>query len=137
MIVWQAHAKGNSLLRSKMSEYESKDEASIARLKEADLSHNDSDDGFNLFFTVLVTETETNEIDYEFNEAVTEMEGKKSFECEKCGKICKSKGGLTRHTNSKHFDLTSEVTHNSNFDKDTIDGFVEAIKARIIGLRFI
>ena len=81
-----------------------------------------------------MTETETNEIDNEFNEAVTEIEGKKSFECEKCGKICKSKGGLTRHTNSKHFDLTSaaEVTHKSNLDKDTIDGFIEAIKARII-----
>ena len=115
-----------------MSEYESEDEASIGRLEEADLSHDDSDDGFNLFFSVLVTETETNEIDDEFNEAVTETEGKKSFECEKCGKICKSKGGLTRHTNSKHFDLTSEVTHKCNLDKDTIDGFVEAIKARII-----
>ena len=64
---------------------------------------------------------------------MTEIEGKKSFECEKCGKICKSKGGLTRHTNSKHFNLTSEVAHKSNLDKDTIDGFVEAIKARIIG----
>lgn len=29
-------------------------------------------------------------------------------------------------------DLTSEVTHRSNLDKDTVDGFVEAIKARII-----
>ena len=46
-----------------MSEYESEDEASIGRLEEADLSHDDSDDGFNLFFSVLVTETETNEID--------------------------------------------------------------------------
>ena len=27
---------------------------------------------------------------------------------------------------------TAEVTHKSNLDKDTIDGFVEAIKARII-----
>lgn len=83
-----------------MSEYESEDEASIARLKEANLSDDDFYDGFNLFFSVLVTETETSEIDDEFNEAVTEIDGKKSFECEKCGKICKSKGGLTRHTYS-------------------------------------
>jgi uncharacterized C2H2 Zn-finger protein len=27
---------------------------------------------------------------------------KKAFECEKCGKIYKSRGGLARHTNSKY-----------------------------------
>lgn len=52
-------------------EYESEDEA-----EEADLSDDDSDNGFNLLFGVLVTETETNEIDDEFNEALTEIEGK-------------------------------------------------------------
>ena len=56
MIVWQACAKENSLLQSKMSEYVSENEASIARLEEADLSQDDSDNGFNLFFSVLVTE---------------------------------------------------------------------------------
>ena len=114
-----------------MSEYESEDEASIGRLEGVDLSDDDSDDSFNLLFSVSVTEIETNEIDNEFNEAVTEIEGKKSFECEKCGKICKSKGGLTKHTNSKHAEpKTADET--CNLDKDTVDGFVEAIKARII-----
>jgi hypothetical protein len=32
-----------------------------------------------------VAETETNETDNEFNEAVNEIEGKTAFECEKCG----------------------------------------------------
>ena len=113
-----------------MSEYENKNEASIGRLEEVDSSDDDSDDSFNLLFSVLVAETETNEIENEFNEAVMEIEGTKSFECEICGKICKSKGGLTKHTNSKHAD--PDVTHKNNLDKDTVDGFVEAIKARII-----
>ena len=64
---------------------------------------------------------------------MTEIESKKSFDCEKCGKICKSKGGLTRHMNSKHVESESaEATHNSCLDKDTVDGFVEAIKVRIM-----
>ena len=32
------------------------------------------------------------------------MEGKKQFPCEYCEKVCKSKGGLTRHSRSKHPD---------------------------------
>ncbi len=87
-----------------MSEYENKKEASIGRLEEVNSSDDDSDDSFNLLFSVLVAETETNEIENQFNEAVMKIEGTKSFECEKCGKICKSKGGLTKHTNSKHAD---------------------------------
>ena len=59
-----------------MSEYESEDEASIGRLEAVDLSDDDSDDSFNLRFSVSVTEIETNEIYNEFNEAVTEIEGK-------------------------------------------------------------
>ncbi len=106
-----------------MSEYENKNEASIGRLEEVDSPDDDSDDSFNLLFSVLVAETGTNEIENEFNEAVMEIEGTKSFECEKCG-------GLTKHTNSKHAD--PNVTHKDNLDKDTVDGFVEEIKARII-----
>ncbi len=49
-----------------MSEYENKNEASIGRLEEVD----SSDDSFNLLFSVLVAETETNEIENEFNEVI-------------------------------------------------------------------
>jgi hypothetical protein len=50
-----------------MSEYDCENEASIGRLEEVDLSDDDSDDSFNLLFDVLVAQTETNEIDNEFN----------------------------------------------------------------------
>jgi hypothetical protein len=49
-----------------MSEYNCENEASIGRLEEVDLSDDDSDDSFNLLFNVLVTQTETNEINNEF-----------------------------------------------------------------------
>jgi hypothetical protein len=50
-----------------MSEYDGENEASIGRLEEVDLSADDSDNSFNLLFNFLVAETETNEIDNEFN----------------------------------------------------------------------
>jgi hypothetical protein len=50
-----------------MSEYDCENETSIGRLEEVDLSDDDSDDSFNLLFDVLVAQTETNEIDNEFN----------------------------------------------------------------------
>ena len=31
-----------------------------------------------------------------------QVEGRKQFVCDFCSKVCKSKGGLTRHRNSKH-----------------------------------
>ena len=64
---------------TKQNEYESEDEASITRLEEADLSDGDFDSGFNLLFGDLVTETETNQIDDEFNEAVTEIDGRQEI----------------------------------------------------------
>ncbi|CAB3999625.1 Hypothetical predicted protein [Paramuricea clavata] len=56
LIAWQVCPEANSLLRSKMSEYESKNEASIGGLEEVDLSDDDSDDNFNLLFGVLVAD---------------------------------------------------------------------------------
>ena len=72
----------------------------------------------------MVTENES-----EFNVAVNEIEGNNSSECEKCGKVCKSEGGLTRHSHSKHAKpKTGDVTQTQKLDKDTVDGFVGAIK---------
>ena len=42
------------------------------------------------------------EVEQEFIDALVEIEGQKEFPCTNCDKICKSKGGLTRHSNSKH-----------------------------------
>ena len=62
----------------------------------------DYDDLFNFEVSVAIAETETDEMNTEFSDAVNEIDGKKSFPCTLCEKVCKSKGGLTRHTNSKH-----------------------------------
>jgi hypothetical protein len=50
---------------------------------------------FNLNVSLAILDTETDGLDAEFLEAVTEIEGKKSFPCSYCTKVCKSKGGLT------------------------------------------
>ena len=59
------------------------------------------DDVYKLNISVFVTETETPETANAFDDVMLEMEGKKSFHCDVCSKVCKSKGGLTRHHNSK------------------------------------
>ena len=95
-----------------MSDIESENIADVEGPLEAEDDEQDVDDRFNLFFSITVAETGTTEIDNEFNEAVSEIEGKKSFECDKCDKVCKSKGGLTRHTNSKHGEPKKRATTN-------------------------
>ena len=92
------------------------------------------DDVYKLNISVLVTETETPETADAFDDAMLEMEGKKSFHC---SKVCKSKGGLTRHYNSKHAGDSSAKGHDKNItmlslDQSIVDGFVETIKTRII-----
>ena len=68
-----------------------------------------TDNAYNLNVSLAVLEEETDEIIEEFAEAVTEIEGKKSFPCSECEKVCKSKGGLTKHMNSKHRDIATSV----------------------------
>jgi hypothetical protein len=64
------------------------------------------DEVYKLDISVFIAETETPEADDVFDDALFEMEGKKSFNCNICSKVCKSKGGLTRHQNSKHAETT-------------------------------
>ena len=62
-----------------------------------------------------------------------EIEGEKSLKCEICGKVCKSNGGLARHTKSKYAETTADKLHETAvLEKDTINGFAEAIKTRVI-----
>ena len=92
------------------------------------------DDVYKLDISVFIAETETPEADDVFDDALFEMEGKKSFNCNICLKVCKSKGGLTRHQNSKHAE-TTKVRDNIPglaLDQNAVAGFVEAIKSRII-----
>ena len=91
-------------------------------------------DLYNLDISVAVTEIETEEVDSEFNDALREIEGKKSFPCSKCNKVCKSKGGLTKHTNSKHSDVVSAGSDETSrpLDEETVASIVQAIKTKLI-----
>ena len=92
------------------------------------------DDVYKLDISVFIAETETPEADDVFDDALFEMEGKKSFNCNICSKVCKSKGGLTRHQNSKHAETTKgrDNIPGLALDQNAVDSFVEAIKSRII-----
>ena len=50
-----------------------------------------TDDAYNLNVSLAVLDEETDEIIGEFAEAVTEIEGKKSFPCSECAKVCNQK----------------------------------------------
>lgn len=76
-------------------------------------------------------ETEDLELENEFLVALNEIEGQNVFPCSKCSKICKSKGGLTKHTNSKHGG-TDCVSNTTPLCKETLTSFVSAIKKNVI-----
>lgn len=99
----------------------------------------ESDDVFNLNVSLAILDTETDELEAEFLEAVTEIEGKKSFPCPNCTKVCKSKGGLTKHTNSKHREAAAnlltesdKITEENRLSLEDLAGIVEAIKISLI-----
>lgn len=96
-------------------------------------STDESKDVFNLNLSLAILEAETDEIDAEFLDALVEIEGEKSFPCPNCDKICKSKGGLTKHTNAKHRE-TSELLPSTESDMtlDCLTGIIETIKTGLI-----
>ncbi len=81
-----------------------------------------------------VTEADVTEVDQEVIDALVEIKGQKEFPCTKCDKICKLKGGLTRHSNSKHrgksVDSGSRV--NTGLCQARMASIVETIKNNII-----
>ena len=83
---------------------------------------------YNLNLSLDIFDTETDEVDTEFLEALTEIEGKKSFSCSNSTKVCKSKGGLTKHRNSKHREAENEHYEESRLSFESLSGIVEAIK---------
>ena len=89
---------------------------------------------FNLNASLEVLESD--QLDAEFDDALVEMEGNKSFPCPSCEKICKSKGGLTRHANAKHAEespstlpVESDMTILSI---ENLSEIIEAIKTRLV-----
>ena len=97
-------------------------------------------DAFNLDVSLTLLDTQNDEVNAEFFEALTDIEGKKSFPCPKCIKICKSKGCLTRHTNSKHRESDPELSTESGNNHnclllehiEDLAGVVESIKTNLI-----
>ena len=97
------------------------------------------EDTYRMNVTVFTTlhfttaEADNTDVKQEFIDALVEIEGKKEFPCTQCDKICKSKGGLTRHTNSKHRNESQTVdSGDTGLYQDTVASIVETIKANII-----
>ena len=76
------------------------------------LSQDDTtaEDLYNFDVSVALTEIQSDEIDTEFAGAVAEIDGERVFPCSQCDKVCKSKGGLTTHTRSRHPDDKQDET---------------------------
>ena len=91
---------------------------------------------FNFDIALSVVEESGDTIDEEIDEAVKEISGEKAFPCDSCEKICKSKGGLTRHMNAKHKPKTAYGGRNvassvAKLTKEELFSIVEKIKAKI------
>ena len=82
-----------------------------------------------------IVENDDLSVENEFINALNEIDGLMVYPCNMCNKICKSKGGLTKHKNSKHVDDVSGTSEGSNttpLDKDTMNSIVNTIKQNII-----
>ena len=86
---------------------------------------------YNMNITIDIVETDYQEVENEFVDSIVEIEGSKAFPCSKCGKICKSKGGLTKHTNSKHGDISPQL-NTTPLCLDTLKSIVDTIKRSIV-----
>ena len=86
-------------------------------------------DLYNFDVSVALTEIQSDEIDTEFAEAVAEIDGERVFPC-RCKKVCKSKGGLTRHTRSRHPDDKQDKTR-AALTKEAVASIIELIKVKL------
>ena len=57
---------------------------------------------FNFETAMAFLEEDEGDIETDFVEALSEIRGENQFPCDSCDKVCKSKGGLTRHVNFRH-----------------------------------
>ncbi|CAB4003820.1 Serologically defined colon cancer antigen 8-like [Paramuricea clavata] len=96
--------------------------------------HNERFHEYNINIAVDIVDTDYQEVENKFADSIVEIEGAKVFPCSNCSKICKSKGGLMKHTNSKHGDphKVSSPLNTAPLCFDTIESIVETIKSNII-----
>ena len=101
---------------------------------ESSFEHNERFHEYNIDVAVDIVETDYQEVENEFADSIVEIEDAKVFPCSNCSKICKSKGGLTKHTNSKHGDpdKVSSPLNTTPLCFDTIESIVDTIKSNII-----
>ena len=62
------------------------------------------EDAFHMNVAIDLIENDDLLVENEFIDALNEIDGLVVYPCNMCEKICKSKGGLTKHKNSKHVD---------------------------------
>ena len=84
---------------------------------------------FHFDIAMAVMDEDEEAIGNVFVEAVTEIVGGKTFPCENCDKICKSKAGLTRHVKAKH---GSKANANiPSLTNDELTSIVNKVKANL------
>ena len=109
------------------------------RIDTIDSEDDDFQYQFNFDLSVAIIEEETDEVGSEFFDSVKEI-GSKSFACTHCEKICKSKGGLTRHINSKHKearDIATSAEHNQiPLCEGTITSIIQSIKTDLLEKKY-
>ncbi len=87
---------------------------------------------FNFEIAIVVLKEDEGDIETDFVEALSEIGGEKQFPCDSCDKVGKSKGGLTRHVNSKHRDKGYEASKQlPGLTKDALISIVNKIKLNI------
>ena len=99
--------------------------------EQGESSFNEKTVEYNMNITIDIVETDYQEVENEFVNLIVEIEGSKAFSCLKCGKICKSKGGLTKHTNPKHGDVSPHLNM-TPLCLDTLKLIVDTIKRNIV-----
>ena len=90
---------------------------------------------FNFEIAIAVLEEDEEDMETYFVKAISEIGSKKQFPCDSCDKVCKSKGGLTRHVNAKHHRdkaNTEPSKEMSALRKDSLISIVDKIKLNLL-----
>ncbi|CAB4031910.1 PREDICTED: uncharacterized protein LOC101236338, partial [Paramuricea clavata] len=85
--------------------------------------------------TLKLIESNAEEIDQQLLDAISEVEGAKHFQCPDCPKVCKSKGGLTRHRRSKHPDKEEQTMATINIPPINMEIIAKIIAETVEKLR--